>query len=99
MQITYQKRDGSIIQKFRKTMLPYQIGDETGMGWKVLNIEYEYNNKYYPKYQYESLMQKRLQRLYQKKHFKEVCIKYFKSLLYNIIMLLILYYIKIRIGI
>ena len=41
IQITYQKKDGSIIQKYRNTSLPYKIGDTTSMNWKVLNIEYE----------------------------------------------------------
>lgn len=37
MQITYQKKDGSVMQRFRNTILPYKIGDTTSMGWKVLN--------------------------------------------------------------
>ena len=38
IQITYQKRDGSKIQKLRNTMLPYKIGDTTSMGWKVITV-------------------------------------------------------------
>ena len=70
MQITYQKRNGCIIQRFRNTMLPYNNGDETSMGWKVLNIEYEYNGKYYPEYQYNMLIQKSKQRFIIKKQIK-----------------------------
>lgn len=99
MQITYQKRNGCIIQKYRKTMLPYKIGDETSMGWKVLNIEYEYKNKYYPEYEYSMMIHERNQRYIKMNQFKEICIRNAKTLLYNIIGILILYYIKIRIGI
>lgn len=99
MQITYQKRDGSIMQKFRNTMLPYKIGDTTSMGWKVLNIEYEYKNKYYPEYKYNMLIYKNKQRYIKKKQIKKLCLKEIKTLLYYFIVITILYYIKIRIGI
>lgn len=90
MQITYQKRDGCIFQRLRNTMLPYKIGDTTSMGWKVLNIEYEYNNKYYPEYEYLMLIHKNKQRYIRKKHIKELCIKELKTLLYYVIGLLII---------
>ena len=96
IQITYQKRDGSIFQRFRNTTLPYKIGDETSMGWKVLNIEYEYNNKYYSYYQYNMLINKRKQRYLIKKRIKEICLKNIITLLYYILGYIILYYIKIR---
>ena len=96
IQITYQKRDGSIMQRFRKTILPYKIGDITSMGWKVLNIEYEYNDKYYTYYEYNMLIHKNKQRYIKRKQIKEFCHKKVKSLLYYIIGFIILYYIKIR---
>lgn len=96
IQITYQKRDGSIIQRFRKTTLPYKIGEETSMGWKVLNIEYEYNDKYYPYYEYNMLIHKRKQRYLIKKRIKEICLKNIITLLYYILGYIILYYMKIR---
>lgn len=99
MQITYQKRDGSIMQKSRKTMLPYKIGETTSMGWKVLNIEYEYNNKFYPEYKYNMLIQNNKQKYMKKKQIKELCLKETKTLLYYFIVITILYYIRIRIGI
>ena len=71
MQITYQKRDGNIIQRYRNTMLPYKIGQETSMGWKVLNIEYEYKNKYYPEYEYNVMINKAKQRCIKKRQTKE----------------------------
>ena len=96
IQITYQKRDGSIMQRIRNTTLPYKIGEITSMGWKVLNIEYEYKNKYYTYYEYNKLIHKNKQRYMKKKHFKEQLLKNAKSLLYYILGLIFLYYIKIR---
>lgn len=87
------------MQKYRNTMLPYNIGDTTSMGWKVLNIEYEYKDKYYPKYKYDMLIYKNKQRYIKKKQLKETFIKTSKSLLYYLLGYIILYYIKIRIGI
>lgn len=96
IQITYQKRDGSIMQKLRNTTLPYKIGETTSMGWKVLNIEYEYKNKYYTFYEYNKLIHKSKQRYIRKKQIKEICLKKTITLLYYIIGIIILYYIKIR---
>lgn len=98
MQITYQKRDGSIMQRYRNTPLPYKIGDTTSMGWKVLRIEYEYNNKYYPEYKYHMLIHKDKQRYIQRKLAIELCIKEAKNLLYCIIAILIIYLLKIMLG-
>ena len=63
IQVTYQKRDGNIIHRPRNTILPYKVGDTTSMGWKVLNIEYEYKNKYYPEYEYNVLIAKNRKKL------------------------------------
>jgi hypothetical protein len=68
------------------------------MGWKVLDIEYEYNNKYYPEYKYDMLIQKDKELYIRKKQIKELLVKEVKTFLY-IIIGIILYYIKIRLGI
>lgn len=95
MQITYQKRDGCIFQRFRNTMLPYKIGDITSMGWKVLNIEYEYKNNYYSQYEYNMLIHKNKQRYVRKQQIKTLCIKEIKTLLYYIIGIIIINLIRI----
>ena len=84
------------MQKYRNTMLPYKIGETTSMGWKVLNIEYEYNNKYYSYYEYNMMIHKNKERYIKKKQIKELCLNKTKSLLYYIIGIIILYYIRIR---
>ncbi len=99
MQITYQKSNGSIMQKYRNTLLPYKIGDTTSMGWKVLNIEYKYKDKFYPEYKYHILIHKEKQRCTQRKLAIELCIKEVKNLLYCIIAVLIISILKNLLGI
>ena len=94
IQITYQKRNGNILQRLRKTMLPYRIGDTTSMGWKVLNIEYEYNQKFYTYYEYNKLIHKKKQRYIKRKQFERICKKTITLLYYIITIIIILYYIK-----
>lgn len=84
------------MQRLRNTMLPYKIGETTSMGWKVLNIEYEYKNKYYNYYEYNKLIHKSKQRYIKRKQLKEICLKQTITLLYYLIGFIILYYIKIR---
>lgn len=45
--ITYQKRNGDILLRARKTLYGMRVGDETSMGWTVLNIHYNYEGNYY----------------------------------------------------
>lgn len=45
--ITYQKSNGEILLRPRKTLLGLRVGDETSMGWKVLNIHYLFEGNYY----------------------------------------------------
>ena len=99
MQITYQKSNGCIIQRQRNTTLPYKIGETTSMGWKVLNIEYEYNNKFYPEYKYNMLMQNDKKAFIKKKQTIELCTREFKTFIYCFISILLLNLLKLMIGI
>ena len=45
--ITYQKRNGDILVRKRKTLYGMRVGDTTGMGWTVINIHYNYEGNYY----------------------------------------------------
>lgn len=77
-------------------MLPYKIGDTTSMCWKVLNIEYEYNNKYYSENEYNKLIQKDKRSLVKKKETTEYLAKEIKTFLYYLSALTI---IKVLLGI
>lgn len=98
MQITYQKRDGNIIHRLRETDLPYKIGDTTSMGWKVLNIEYEYNNKFYSQYNYNILINKNKQLFLKKKQAIESFKVNFKTFIYYFIAVLLINFLKMMIG-
>ena len=94
MQITYQKRNGCVFQRMRETALPYKIGEETSMGWKVLNIEYEYNNEFYSEHDYYKMIQKRKDIFIKKKQIVDTLKRELKSFLYSFIVVIILYTLK-----
>lgn len=96
MQITYQKKDGCIIQRLRKTMLPYKIGETTSMGWKVLNIEYKYKNNYYSSYDYNVIIRNNKHKAIRKVQMTELIVRELKALLYYSIAIIVL---KLMIGI
>lgn len=99
MQITYQKKDGCIFQRYRNTMIPYKIGDTTSMGWKVLNIEYEYNNKYYSEQEYYSLIHKNKQTRIKKREKIELWMNEFKKFMYYFIAAMLVNLLKSMVGI
>lgn len=63
--ITFQKENGDIIMRPRFSTYGLKIGDETSMGWKVLDIHYQYyDGNYYHKDDYlEKLKEKRKERI------------------------------------
>ena len=99
MQITYQKQDGCIFQRQRNTTLPYKIGEITSMGWKVLNIEYEYKNKFYSERNYNILVSKDKQAIIKRKQTIELITKEFKTFTYYFIAVLIINLLKMLLGI
>lgn len=99
IQVTYQKRNGSLIQRIRNTMVPYKIGETTSMGWKVINIEFRYDNAFYSEQDYYRIIQRNKKRHIRKQQIKKTIIKESRSLFYYFIMISILYFIRIRIGI
>lgn len=56
-QITYKKQNGEVFNRIRNT-LPGYIGDETSMGWIILDIKYSFKNNYYSFAEYKQLMNK-----------------------------------------
>jgi hypothetical protein len=95
LQVTYQKRNGVIFKRLRDTTPPYRVGEETSMGWKVLNIEYEYNNKFYPSYEYYKLIDKHKQKIIRHNQLKKKCKKVLISLLNSLIGFIIINLINI----
>lgn len=99
MQITYKKNDGTIFQRYRKTSLPYKIGEETSMGWKVLNIEYEYQNNYYSESEYNKIMYEIKQNIIRKNQIINNLKNEIKKFLYYFIAIIILNLLKLLLGI
>ena len=99
MQITYQKNNGCIFKRLRNTQLPYKIGETTSMGWKVLNIEYEYNNKFYSEYLYHKIRHKQIQTLANRKQTIDICKREFKTFIYCLLSILLLNFLKSILGI
>lgn len=56
--ITYQKENGDILLRHRTSQYDLYIGKETSMGWKVLDIHYEYNGNYYHESDYHNEIRK-----------------------------------------
>lgn len=80
-------------------MPPYKIGDNTSMGWTLLNVEYEYNNKYYPEYKYHMLINKNKQKCIKKKKIIELLTIEIRTLLYYFIALVVVNVLKCILGI
>ncbi len=99
IKITYQKDNGCIFYKTRKTMIPYKIGETTSMGWKVLNVEYEYENKFYPLYKYNILLEKNKHNTLKKRRAKEKCVDELKKIIYCFLAVVIINFLKLFFGI
>lgn len=95
IQVTYQKRDGSIIYRLRNSIPPYRIGESTSMGWTVMNIEYKYKDKFYSEFDYGMLLYKKKQLFLKKQKIKELFLKEIKTILYYIIIMILLNLINI----
>lgn len=90
MKITYQKKNGEIIERTRTTGLPYRIGETTSMGWKVLDIQYLYNGKYYHSGEYEEKVNKAFERGRKKAQFKRTAYKIYRELIYAMGLLILI---------
>ena len=58
-QITYKKRNGEIFNRIRSTLPTQLIGQETSMGWQILDIKYGFNNNFYSFSDYKQKLNKR----------------------------------------
>ena len=69
------------------------------MGWKVLNIEYEYKNKFYSKYEYETLIKKEKQTSIKKQQTIESVSKKLKAFICYFVAAIIVSFLKTLLGI
>ena len=61
-QITYQKANGEIFYRIRNTLPRYCIGEETSMGWTLLDIKYNFCDDYYSFLDYKRMIRSKKQK-------------------------------------
>lgn len=88
IKVTYQKANGEIFERIRNTLMSYRIGDTTSIGWRVLNIEYRYNNKYYSKEDYDSILDKEFYRTRKNNKIKKTFYNIYRELVYSVVLFL-----------
>ncbi len=77
--ITYQKSNGEIFIRPYSTSIGKEIGNETSMGWTILDIHYKYKNNYYCYNDFKRIFNKEVQEKKNKKFIKliiKILIKY-----------------------
>lgn len=80
--ITYQKSNGDIFVRARKTLYNLSIGADTSMGWKVLNIHYFYEGNYYTYLDYCRVIRHKELKKKRKKKFLKYVIKQLNKIAY-----------------
>lgn len=79
--IIYQKNNGKIFVRTYNQDHGKKIGDETSMGWKVLNVLYEYDGNYYQYHKYIRIIRERLEKQSNKKAIRKAIKKHvYKSI-------------------
>lgn len=90
IKITYQNKKGEIIEKYRQVYTTHIIGQTTCWGWKVLDIKYSYNGKYYSMYDYDKIISKKIKREEKIYFFKKEVIKFNRKLIYAMVLLIMI---------
>lgn len=58
IRITYQKRNGDIIERDITGFTTHRVGEVTSMGWKIIDIKHKYKGKYYSLNKYDKIVQR-----------------------------------------
>lgn len=90
IKVTYQNKKGEIIEKYRQVYTTHKIGQTTCWGWKVLDIKYSYNGKYYSMYDYDKVISKKIKREEKIYFFKKKVIKFNRQLINAMVLLLLI---------
>ena len=81
--IIYQKPDGTKFLRSYVCTYGRKIGDETAMGWKVLNVLYEYEGNYYQYDKYIKMIRTKIDKQRNKKIIRQAI----KKKIYNFLIL------------
>ena len=86
--ITYQKTNGEVFYRKRKSLMGLRIGETTSMGWLVVDVKYWFKNGYY------SLREYQIKRDYyfKRKHLSRTLNQFFMKYATTILLFLILIY-------
>ena len=69
--ITYQKSNGEIfIRPYNSSQRFKRVGDETSMGWKIVDIHYKHKDNYYCYEDYMKIFSKQIKEKHNKKLIK-----------------------------
>lgn len=52
--VIYQQRNGNLLYRACKTSPKYEVGQQTSMGWKVVDIKRLHNGKCYSRFEYNN---------------------------------------------
>lgn len=88
IQTTFLKGNGDIIERIRKTLPDYRIGEITSMGWKVLDIKYRYKNKWYSSIEYDRLINAAWTKTKKRIKLKKNLIIFYRQLIYFVALLI-----------
>ena len=58
VQVTWQKKNGEIVERYLHLYSTFKIGECNAWGWRVINIKYYFKGKYYPYSEYYNLLNK-----------------------------------------
>lgn len=90
--ITYQKRNGEVFDRIRATLPVKGIGDETSMGWTIMNVQFGLGSKYYDLREYQIKSRKQNNRYRVLRNINRVLKRY--STTFALIILIPLYLFK-----
>lgn len=94
-QITYQKKNGDLIRRTISTYSPYKMGDTNSYGWKVIDIKYKYNDKFYSRRDYDNLVNRDWIRRKKINKFRQTFYNVYKELAYCVILLILLRFFEV----
>ena len=84
IQMTYQKRNGGIIQRTISGISPYRVGDTNSYGWTVVSIKHLYKGKWYSINEYDKLVGDEIAKMKRKNKIRFTITNLYKNLGYLI---------------
>lgn len=62
VQVTWQKKNGEIVERYLHLWSNFAIGEYNAWGWRVVNIKHLYKGKYYSSSEYDRIIDKNIKR-------------------------------------